>query len=153
MAPTDWTPRGTPQVNFRAGEMLPDLEARTARSSGGLAVTASRDLERYYYHLKMALASVTLTTDQAQLIVDVMNGTITEPHTASLLWASVSDALDDGLAEKWDVDGLNLVNMLRHLPPFTALAIADACERFWNRVAAGREETNEERLRAVGLLR
>lgn len=152
-----WVPRGTPQVNFRAGELLPELEARANGANGAmsLAAVASHDLDRYYTLLRSALAKIapTLTAGEAAMIVDALNGLITEPHTASLLWASVADAIEsDGLARKWDVDGAALVERLRRLAPFEALAVADAAERYWNRVAAGVDETNDERLRAVGLL-
>jgi hypothetical protein len=146
-------------VTFNPGELEDDLLARVDTlppDRAGMSRVGQRDLARYYYHINLALSHLTFTQAEASLIVDVMNGTLTEPHTAALLWASVDDALEDGYAAKWGVDGKQaqaLVARLRALTPFESLAICDACERFWNRVAAGREETNEERLRAVGLLR
>lgn len=144
-----WTPRGTAQVNFRAGELQDDLEART-EAGQGLALTAKRDLERYYCQLKLALP--TFSEAEASLIVDVQNGTMVEPHTAGFLWANVADALDDGYAEKWQVDGPALVARLRNLTPFEALAVADACERFW-RGPYRREGPLGDALRAVGLVK
>lgn len=150
----------TGPVSFNAGDLEDDLLSRADipdRASAGRV--AQRDLDRYYRHLTLALARLTFTPGQAALVVDALNGTLTEPHTASLLWANVSDALadgDDGLAERWDVDAPQaqaLVARLRALTPFEALAVADACERYWRRASAGIDETNDERLRAVGLLR
>lgn len=143
-------------ISFRPGEIKDDLIARTRGGTEDatgkwLSQIAQRDLERYYYLLRVSLP--TFTVNEAQLICDVMNGTITEPHTASLLWANVADALEDGYAEKWSVDGDALVKRLRALTPFEQLAVADAVERFWRRVGAGIDETNEERVRAVGLVR
>ena len=143
-------------ISFRPGEVRDDLIARTddgADDETGkrLSETARRDLERYYTLLRMSLP--TFTVAEASLLCDAMNGTITEPHTASLLWANVADALDDGLAEKWDVDGEALVRRLRALSPFEQLAVADACERFWRRVGSGSGATPAEMLLNIGLAR
>lgn len=147
---SDWTPRGTPQVNFRAGGLLPALEARTDTGSS-IARTASRDLDRYYTLLAREVP--TFTEGEGSLIVDALNGTLTEPHTASLLWANIADALEDGLAEKWHVDGAALVERLRKLTPFQSLAVADAAERFWISATLDGAMTHAERLRKVGLVR
>lgn len=141
---------GTAQIGFRAGDLEPQLQAR-AGQGGSLGLTARRDLERYYALLARELP--TFTESEAMLLCDVMNGTLTEPHTASLLWANVSDALEDGYAEKWHVDGLALVARLRHLSPIQAMAVCDACERFWHLVASGDARSNAERVRVVGLTR
>lgn len=150
-------------ISFRPGEIKDDLTTRTdhgAEDATGklLSQTAQRDLERYYYLLRASLPI--FSVNGALLICDVMNGTITEPHTASLLWANVADALDiddpretPPLAEKWQMDGDELVARLRKLTPFEQIAVADAAERFWNRVSSGIDESNEERARAVGLVR
>lgn len=149
---SDWTPRGTRQINLRAGALTPALEARST-SSQSLGQTAARDLERYYALLATTLARIDLSTGEASLIVDALNGTLTEPHTASLLWAQIADALDDGLAEKWEVDGTALVARLRQFTPFEALAVADAAERFWNSTQTQPEMFHGDRLRLVGLVR
>lgn len=138
----------TPLVQFRAGTLLEALQNRTDDGQS-LSPTAQRDLARYYYHLRLALP--TFTEAEASLICDVMNGTLTEPHTASLLWANVADALEDGYAEKWKVDGDTLALRLRALSPFEALAVADACERFWR--GPYRKEDMARALREAGLVK
>ena len=146
-------------ISFRPGEIKDDLVLRTddgADDATGklLSETARRDLERYYSLLRVSLPQ--FSTGEALLICDAMNGTITEPHTASLVWAVVADALEDGLAEKWHVDGEALVKRLRSLTPFEQLAVADACERFWRLVSSGLSDAgapNRALVRAVGLAR
>lgn len=145
-------PRGTTaQVNFRAGELQDDLEARTRPTGGGLAVTAKRDLERYYYMLRAQ--TPTLTRAEWCLTIDALNGTLMEPHTMKYVWADVEDAIGDGYANKWGVDGVKLVAFLRALTPFQQLAVVDVAERFWTHVAShpGEDFTHSERLRALGL--
>ena len=86
------------------------------------------------------------------LLCDVMNGTLHQPYSVSLLWAEVSDALPDGYAEKWNIDGPALVEKLRALSPFECMAVADAVERAWNSETY-QVANMEEKVRAVGLVR
>ena len=103
-------------------------------------------LERYVAILDSALASVDLTEAEAWLICDACNGTLFEPHTVSLLWATVDDAVRlNALDHKWGVDGPALVAKLRGLSYCQSLALVDAVERFW------RAPDEPDRLRAVGL--
>lgn len=140
-------------VTFRAGPVAPDLAART-RAGTAVGARARDDLERYYRLLARALAGVQLSEDEASLIVDALNGMLTEPHTAHLLWAEIDDAITgDGLAEKWSVDGQALVARLRALTPFAALAVSDAAERYWLDTHLTPTRDHTERLRAVGLVR
>lgn len=148
---SEWTNRGSAQVNFRAGEIQDDLAARSSNEQRR-ALTAKRDLERYYAMIKQTLAKWSLSEGEASLIVDVLNGTITEPHSAALLWAEIDDAItNDGVAERWSVDGEELVYNLRRASAFEALALIDAAERYWQSVARGEEMSQTERLRKVGL--
>jgi hypothetical protein len=138
-----------PRVAFRLG---PRLEAVRSRSRPGepLSSVAQRDLERYYSALSAELARLDFTEAEASLIVDAGNGILVEPHTAHLLWASVSDAIRlNGLDRKWDVDGAGLVERLRGLSYTQALAVSDAVERAWLDTAGDMRDT----LRRVGLVR
>ena len=137
---------GTPRVAFREGDLATAFAARR-RGEESISTVADRDLHRYYALLARALP--TFTEAEASLLVDALNGLITEPHTAHLLWANIEDALGDGLAEKWGVDGPALVARLRALTPFAALAVADAAERWWN--GPHTDEARAASLRAVGL--
>lgn len=153
---------GTQQINIRAGELLPDLQARLGTgNTGTLADVLRRDLTRYYYAIESALlkvANTDLFSDaEVSLIVDVQNGTLNEPHTIALIWANVADAveLEDRLAEKHGVDGPLLVRKLRALTPFERTAVADAVERWWQSTHDDQqpELTDEQRHRLVGLIR
>lgn len=113
---------------------------------------ARRDLERYYALLDRELRGLALTEGEAALLCDVSNGTLWEPSSMPLLWAEVEDALADGLAERWSVDGPALVAKLRALPLAARVAVCDATERFW-RLPSVDDRPLADALRAVGLLR
>jgi hypothetical protein len=144
-----------PRVHFRAGDLLPDLLARAAPDEDGtpsertVAIAADRDLHRYYYLLRLALPS--FSEAEASLIVEALNGLLTEAHTARLVRANIQDAIEEGLAAKHGVDGDALLARLRALSEFEQMAIADAAERFW--AGPYRKEDMGEALRAVGLVR
>jgi hypothetical protein len=143
----------TTQITFRLAEFQPEFEAR---SQGEINVTDLRSaLDRYFTVLRQELGAVCLTVPEASLVCDALNGTLWEPaESVRFLWASVDDAIrSDGLDRKWETDGKVLVEKLRKLTFAQSLAVCDAVERWWNRVGQGIEETHEEGLRAVGLVR
>lgn len=143
-----------PNASFRlTGTLADSVQARTSQSqTGSLAAAAKRDLERYYEVLQRDLASVTFTEGEAMLILDVCNGTLWSGWSAPLLWANIEDALEDGYAEKWKVDGPGLVARLRALTPGQSMAVVDAVERWWN--LEDRDQLSRtESLRAVDLIR
>lgn len=144
-------PSRAPQVNFRPDDRLRAALAARAGDDAPLAYVARRDLERYYATLAADLRAVALTAPEALLIADAGNGTAWDAQSARLLWAEVADALDDGLAEKWRVDGPALVAKLRALSAGQALAVVDAIERAWRHPDRG--EDFGAALRAVGLVR
>jgi|GEM_PF-1448512 len=106
----------------------------TARAKGGRerSTTIARDLSRLYELYKLALREIPLTTGEACLICDVLNGTLMDVSSAAFLWAEVEDGIRlDGLGTKWNVDGAALVQRLKNLDRLTCLALVDAAERFW----------------------
>jgi hypothetical protein len=139
-----------PKVQFRLGVLGRYLQARQD-SGQSVSDVAQRDLKRYYALLALGLSSVHLNQGEAGLIVDALNGTLVELSTAQLLWAEIQDSLEDGLAEKWGVDGPTLVEKLRDYSLAQTLAIVDAVERFWG--ASHHIESTEARLVAVGLVK
>lgn len=144
--------QGTQLIAFRAGDLLAHLDARTYTSmADSVSEVAKRDLDRYYDMLARSLP--TFTVAEASLICDALNGSLLQPASAPLLWAEISDALDDGLAEKWGVDGPALVARLRLLTPFQALAVEDAVERWWRSTRDEPDLSHEERHRRVGLVK
>lgn len=140
-------------VQFKDRVVEQQLAARSQPGYGnGAGAIAARDLARYYAILAHELARLPLSEAEASLIVDALNGTLIEPHTAGLIWASVDDAIrGDGLDRKWAVDGPALVSKLRDLPLAASLALADAVERFWAQAGEG-EQAMLDRLVAVGLI-
>lgn len=129
----------SPRIQFRATAFLEralaertDLpaEATSNDTSRLFSATGERDLKRYYDMLMRSLP--TFSEGEAFLLCDIMNGSIIETHSIPLLWIEVSDALLEGYAEKWQVDGNALVARLRSLTPFECMAVGDAIERFWS---------------------
>ncbi len=115
-----------PTIHLRSG-----LDEQI-RSRGNRSTVISRDLERLYILYRRALTSVKLTTEEACLIVDVLNGSMMDANTARMLWANIADAVSmNGLGKKWSVDGPALVEKLRSLSDIQAMAVIDAAERFW----------------------
>lgn len=138
----------SPQIQFRAiGELANELERRTENGKPASEI-ARRDLERYYEMLKRSLPKFSF--NEAQLMVDVFNGTLIQPFTVQLLWAEVSDAVEEGYAEKWEVDGTALVQKLRSLSSFECMAVADAIERIWR--GDYHITDMDEQIRASGLV-
>lgn len=138
-------------IQFRA---TPDLAAQlSARSEPGRSIhqVASRDLERYYQALDLARAQVKLSEPEASLIVDALNGSFIELTLAQLLEWEIEEALQDGLAEKWGVDGEALVEKLKDYSLLQKMAICDSAEQFWK--GDYRKADMTEALTRVGLLK
>lgn len=139
------------QIQFRPGDVLAQLQERAGETFvSSPDLVAKRDLERYYALLELVLPKFSL--NESLLLVDAMNGCMLDIPTIHLLWANIADALEDGLAEKWHVDGASLVARLRRLSRFECLAVYDAIERAWNDKAY-RIKNMEERVKAVGMVR
>lgn len=147
----------SPLVQFRATGLLANEVEQRSEVGKPVSEVGRRDLERYYYLLKLTLAKLSFTTGEAMLLCDVMNGSIVEPYSASLLWASVSDGVDEGRTEYWkqyhpELDGAKLIAKLKRLTPFECMAVADAVERAWNSETY-QVANMEEKVRQVGLVR
>jgi hypothetical protein len=139
------------KITFRPGTLTVHLAARNVPGQLSQAQVCQRDLGRYYDSLMLALASVELTAPEAGLIVDALNGTLIDLTAAQMLAAEIEDALADGLAAKWGIDGPALVAKLASLTLTQRLAICDAVERFW--AAEYHVSSTADRLVAVGLVR
>lgn len=165
-------------IQFAAADLESDLLARTGAGDRP-EWTAHRDLERYYTTLAAELARVRLSEREALILVAAKNGSLDDARSAALLWASIDDyvtgARED--ASTWHDEGEQeiggavfgshpggeeaagaltakeqavLVAKLRVLTPGGALAVVDACERWWRLDDAAR---TADGLRAVGLIR
>lgn len=66
------------------------------------------------------------------LIIDALNGTaIEDAKTLRLAWASVADAGEGGLADKWGVDLDPLVKRMRALTAGQLVALREIVNRYW----------------------
>lgn len=142
-----------PRVNFRVGTTLKlELFAR-ADSEHSEDSIAKCDLERYYDALNRTWKKMQpkLTLKEMMFLIDVFNGTVFEPFSIAMMWASVDDAVQAGYAEKHEVNGLALVTRFRSMSYFELLAVADAIERFWNADTYHIENT-AERIYTLGLV-
>jgi hypothetical protein len=123
-------PNSYPRVMFRLNkELKPFLTERTQEKQS-LEQVVRRDLERYYEMLRRSLP--TFSMSEARLICNALNGNIIRPESVHLIWAEVSDTLEEGIIDEDGVDGPALVKRLRALTPFECMAVADAVERAWN---------------------
>lgn len=144
-------PSSTQLVQFRTGAgpagLTDDLERRASRRLSPDLV-ARRDLTRYYEMLRRSLPR--FPRAEAYAILDVCNGTLWEPWSVTLLWASVADA--EGLGATWQIDQAALAERLRGLSYAEALAVVDAAERAWLHMADGHDMKTDALLEHVGLI-
>lgn len=140
------------KIQFRPGPLTAALEARGAADNATASQIADRDLSRYYDLLALALAQVQLSPGEASLIVDALNGTAVDLVAAQGLPYEIADSLEDGLAEKWEVDGSALITKAHGWSLLQRIAVCDAAERFWSG-AAYHVENTAARLITVGLVR
>jgi hypothetical protein len=110
----------------------------------------NRSLGRYFWLLDQARRRLAaeLSDGEIGLILDALNGTMfAEPFSIQIVPVEIEDALPDGLAEKWEVDGPALVKKLEAMDYWHLVALVDAVERWWNRVAAGEQPAPAEALK------
>ena len=129
------------------------VEARQARSgeeqSYDRSAVIARSLDRYFYALAAARRALRERFSAAEqgLILDVANGALfASPCAVGFIEHEVADAIADGYAEKWHVDGPALVEKLAALTYAEKLALIDAAERWWHRAARGEQPAPEEML-------
>lgn len=112
--------------------MRESIENEVAQRGDNRSQVINRDLERLYTLYRRTIRETPLALKEACLLVDALNGSLMDANTAHLLWASIEDACKlDGLAGKWEVDGLALVEKLMDMSAFQCMALIDAAERFW----------------------
>jgi hypothetical protein len=102
------------------------------KERGAVSTIIERDMNRLYDMYERALRQIPLTIEEACLICDHLKGTVNDPSSASILWASIEDGISlNGLDKKWGIDGQELVSKLRKLSEIQSMALIDAVERFW----------------------
>lgn len=138
------------KISITIGDVLSEIDVRGERGAANRSGVINRDLERYYEILKYGRQSLRdrLSDSEISAILDNLNGCwLSEPVSIRLIYANVQDGLEDGLAEKWQIDGPALVQKLKNLSFAESCALADASERWWNRVANGENPGFNEALR------
>lgn len=126
--------------------MLPEIAEEIDRRNAGenRSGTISRMLSRYLYVMADARRRLReqFSEGEISLILDALNGTgFHDEHAPIFIDAEISDAISlDKLDTKWSVDGPTLVKKLSALSYADKLAIVDASERWWTRVAKGEQE-------------
>lgn len=103
------------------------------------------------------LSSVCLLPNEALLIADACTGLLLVPSTLTLsvelLWNEILvSARIDGLCQKWDLHGPELVKRLRLLTADQVRAVLLAIGVAWEMVDAGDERDMRVILRDVGLV-
>lgn len=128
---------------------LDEIDNRGERGEANRSGVIDRDLTRYYEVLKYGRQSLRekLSTAEVSAILDNLNGVwLSEPLSIRLIYANFADGLEEGLAEKWKIDGPALVEKLKNLSFAESCALADAAERWWNRVSSGKQPNFGEAL-------
>lgn len=132
-----------------SAEVANQIETRIEHD-GDRSPTIARQLERYFSLLERARRELRaiLTEQEMSLIVDALNGTAFM-DTFSLYFVNheVSDAIDmDGLDTKWVANGDVLKTKMNSLNDVQRVALVDAVQRWWNRVAKGEQPDFRELL-------
>lgn len=98
-------------------------------------------------------SALTLSPNEALLIIDALNGTIIEPSLAEqLIPFEIQDAITlDHLDQKWEIDGKELVAKLSNLTHDAALDLLERVNQFWSdsyHIADARKRVKE-----IGMVR
>jgi hypothetical protein len=141
-------------VTFRPGHLADSISARVGTGiTGSAGAVAQRDLGRYYAALRDELARLDLTLNEACLLVDAMNGCVSDDESSiSFMWANVADHVDlNDAGQKWEIDDpASFVRRVRGLSYAAKAAVVDACERFWK--LSSENWDTDELLQHVGLI-
>lgn len=114
-----------PAVQFRDAEIEIWLDAiAEPRESRGIA--AARALKLFRTIVDDELQRARLMPGELNLIADALQGTFVGATLLRLLWAEIDESLEDGLAEKWGVDGPSLVGRLREMDMAALAAVVIA---------------------------
>lgn len=122
------------RIQFRPGKLAERIVERAdERDPMNLSadLTARRDLTRYYQVLANSLPR--LEEGEAMWLVDVLNSTVLDERTYRYLAHEIADSIQDGMEDKWGVNGHAFVDKLLSLSPGALMALVDAVERFWLR--------------------
>jgi hypothetical protein len=125
-------------VKTHSFTLEPGLVARLKSriTKGSRSELLSRMLLEYMDALDDGLrqAQGKLTKSEASAILDVQNGTVTQPigmWLGDALALQIHDSIPDGIAEKWGIDAPALVAKLQAMTQIETWALLDWAARFW----------------------
>ncbi len=125
-----------------------EVEARIDARGENRSQTVNRDLLRLYALYERALQEIDITTEEAHLIADALNGVSMEVGTVRAFPPEIEDAINyQKLDKKWNVDGTILIEKLKKMNALQLMALVDAAERFWALPDEGK--TTEEKVRKI----
>lgn len=115
----------------------PQLDAIIGVTGDEAGITTSRRVnvigDRYAEILRRERIEKQFSEAEWNALRDMLNGTLSEP--AELIRGSLQmgweDSVEDGLAEKWDVDPQVLADKLGALTYVQEVAVVEAVERWW----------------------
>jgi len=128
-------------------DRLRDTLGPVGEDSGSVVTLSGRITtiaDRYAEIVKSARILTQFTDAEWMLLRDALNGTLHEPAaTIRELWQGVEDAITlDGLADKWSVDGADLIARLRALRFDEECALVETVEQWWIANGAARITTD-----------
>lgn len=127
-----------------------------ARLSDTYSTSEASDVARAHlglhaHHAARALRGVKLDRNEVLALLDVVNSWFITPESAQYLAVEVEDALEDGLSEKWDIDGKALVGRLSDMHPYDRAVLALTLKDAWG-VKAAHDNDLEKAAAALGLI-
>lgn len=126
-----------------------EIEERTEHSRDKTRVVRHA-LSRYFTLLQHARIGLRprFTKNECAIVLDAMNGLAGDFVHQQMLAGNVADAIAlEGLDKKWGIDKDELLGKLSALTYTETVAILDACEQWWNRVAHGEQPGYNELLK------
>lgn len=152
---------GTEHIAFRASELEGEILSRTGLTDATTSPsqTAKRDLGRYYQLIRFAMP--TITEEEANLLIDALNGTWLDFRAARYLPMELED-VTDALYTKWGAQKEAFLKVVNNWHHAQRLAIVDAVGRYWAGhtgqpsheaalLAAGFRLENEDEIRQTAL--
>lgn len=124
---------------------------RRYHSEGERSQTINQSLDRYFDLMSRGRRELRQIFEDKEiaLILDALNGTgFFDAFSIYLIEHEIADAIAmDNLDQKWGVDGSGVINKMQQLSPGQKLALVDAVEIWWDRVASGEQPEFGEALK------
>lgn len=109
--------------------LQPEAKQVLEKSGKSLAEAANKVLPRY--DMIVERARLPFSESEWNALRDCLNGCWLSPFIRGSIAADLEDTLEDGLAEKWGIDGDLLLSKLQGLSLPDEIATAELIERYW----------------------